>query len=201
MFEAGGSAIGAPVPMHPSFEDRDGAPDVVLAAVPIELVGHLSSVWERPFRAAGADRADVFHLHHLTPQHDAVRRCWPDGAVVAHLHGTELKFLEAVNERVALARSVGTTLAGMPEWVRTQPERDAGSTVRSVNCWEPPVGSTGRTARRGAIGSAGRPMRPIISWSCHPLTGQPPSSCSGSTPSGSRTFPTASTSSSSVPDR
>ena len=73
------SAIGAPVPMHPSYEDREGAPDVLLAAVPAELAEHLSSVWEGPFRAAGADRADVFHLHHLTPQHDAVRRCWPAG--------------------------------------------------------------------------------------------------------------------------
>jgi glycosyltransferase involved in cell wall biosynthesis len=117
-FAVGGSAIGAAVPMHPSFEDRVGAPDVVLAAVPADLVDHLSAVWERPFRAAGADRADVFHLHHLTPQHDVVRRCWPDGAVVAHLHGTEIKFLEAVNERVAFARSVGTTLAGMPDWIR-----------------------------------------------------------------------------------
>ncbi|HET6918375.1 MAG TPA: glycosyltransferase family 4 protein, partial [Jiangellaceae bacterium] len=121
VFAAGGSAIGAPVPMHPSYEDRDGAPDVLLAAVPADVVEHLSSVWQRPFRAAGADRADVFHLHHLTPQHDAVRRWWPEGAVVAHLHGTELKFLEAVDERVAFARSVGTTLAGMPEWAQANP--------------------------------------------------------------------------------
>ena len=104
--------------------------------------GHLSSVWEEPFRAAGADRADVFHLHHLTPQHEAVRRCWPEGAVVAHLHGTEIKFLEAVNDRAALARSVGTTLAGMPEWVcgptrpgvpsSTTPQRELLGTTR----WE-----------------------------------------------------------------
>src|SRR4051812_11586048 len=106
-FGAGGSAVAAPVPMHPSYEDREGAPHVVFSAVPAELAGHLSSVWETPFRAAGADRAQVFHLHHLTPQHDAVARCWPGVAVVAHLHGTEIKFLEAVNERAALARSVG----------------------------------------------------------------------------------------------
>jgi D-inositol-3-phosphate glycosyltransferase len=120
-FGAGRSAICAPVPMHPSFEDREGAPDVVLSAVPPDLAGHLASAWETPFRAAGAGRADVFHLHHLTPQHEAVRRCWPRGAVVAHLHGTELKFLKAVDERAALARSVGTTLAGMPAWARANP--------------------------------------------------------------------------------
>ena len=121
VFAAGGSAISASVPMHPSYEDREDAPDVVFAAVPADLAEHLSSVWETPFRSAGADRAHVFHLHHLTPQHDAVRRRWPRGAVVAHLHGTEIKFLVAVNKRAALARSVGTTLAGMPEWVRANP--------------------------------------------------------------------------------
>src|SRR3954451_25067743 len=118
-FETGGSAIAAAVPMHPSFEDREAAPDGLLAAVPPALAEHLSSVWEPAFRTAGAAQADVFHLHHLTSQHDAVRRCWPDGVVVAHLHGTELKFLQAVNERLAFATSVGTTLAGMPAWTRT----------------------------------------------------------------------------------
>ena len=126
VFEAGGSALATAVPMHPSYEDRDGAPDVLLAAVPIELLGRLSSVWEEPFRAAGADRAEVFHLHHLTPQYEVVRRHWPDGAVVVHLHGTELKFLEAVNDRAALARSLGTTLAGMAEWAGTTPRAGAG---------------------------------------------------------------------------
>jgi len=73
-FAAGRSAIDAPVPMHPSYEVRPGAPDAVLSAVPVGFAEHLASVWETPFRAAGADRSAVFHLHHLTPQHDAVRR-------------------------------------------------------------------------------------------------------------------------------
>ncbi|HEX3393526.1 MAG TPA: glycosyltransferase family 4 protein [Acidimicrobiales bacterium] len=124
VFAAGGSAVGAPVPMHPSYEDREGAPDVVFAAVAPGLVEHLSSVWEPLFEAAGAGRADVVHLHHLTPQHDAVRRRWPDRAVVAHLHGTETKFIEAVSERVGLARSLGTTLAGMPAWVAAHRRAD-----------------------------------------------------------------------------
>src|SRR3954471_20648317 len=33
-FAAGGSAISAPVPLHPSYEDREDAPDVVFSAVP-----------------------------------------------------------------------------------------------------------------------------------------------------------------------
>ena len=116
-FLAGGSAIAAPVPMPPSFEDRADAPDVVLASVPSEFADHLSSVWEGPFAAAGVAEADVAHLHHLTPQFDAVARCWPSVPVVAHLHGTELKFLEAVEERAAVAAALGTTLAGMPALV------------------------------------------------------------------------------------
>ena len=114
-FQAGGSAIAAPVPMHPSFEDREGAPDVLLAAVDPSLVEHLAAVWAAPFEAAGADEATVFHLHHLTPQHDAVARRWPEVPVVAHLHGTELKLLEAIALRADLAATLGTTLAGMPD--------------------------------------------------------------------------------------
>ncbi|MCJ7438897.1 MAG: hypothetical protein MUP97_14190, partial [Acidimicrobiia bacterium] len=66
VFEAGGDAIAAPKPMHPSYEDRAGVPDVVFASVPPELAEHLSAAWDAPLRAAGADHADVLHLHHLT---------------------------------------------------------------------------------------------------------------------------------------
>ncbi len=114
VFEAGGDAIAAPQPMHPSYEDRVGAPDVVLASVPPELVTHLSSVWEAPLQLAGADRADVFHLHHLTPQLEAARRRWPQVPLVAHLHGTELNLMDAITERITLATKLGETLATMP---------------------------------------------------------------------------------------
>jgi len=114
VFEAGGDAIAAPKPMHPSYEDRAGAPDVVFAAVPPERAEHLGAAWEAPLRAAGADHADVFHLHHLTPQLDAAYRWWPQVPLVVHLHGTELKLIEAIGERVALAAALGETLATMP---------------------------------------------------------------------------------------
>ena len=114
-FDAGGSAVAAPVPMHPSYEDREGAPDVVLTAVDPALAEHLAAAWEAPLVAAGADAADVFHLHHLTPQHDVVRRRWPSVPVLAHLHGTELKFVEAAEARAAVATRLGETLATMPE--------------------------------------------------------------------------------------
>jgi glycosyltransferase involved in cell wall biosynthesis len=116
-FEAGGSAVAAPVPMHPSYEDREGAPDVVLSAVDPALERHLAVVWQQPLTDAGAGRADIFHLHHLTPQHDAARARWPHVPLVAHLHGTEIKLVEAIDARRALAARLGRTLSEMPEAV------------------------------------------------------------------------------------
>ena len=113
-FEAGGNAIAAPTPMHPSYEDRADVPDVVLASVDPSLVGHLSTVWEEPFRAAGADQAELFHLHHLTPQFDTARLHWPGVPVVVHLHGTELKLIEGIRQRVAIVAKLDETLTTMP---------------------------------------------------------------------------------------
>ena len=48
--------------------------------------------------------ADVFHLHHLTPQFDAAHRFWPHVPLVAHLHGTELKLIEAIAARGSRSR-------------------------------------------------------------------------------------------------
>ena len=112
-FGAGGDAIAVSPPMHPSYEDRAGVPDVVLASIPPELADHLSNAWLAPLRAAGADHANVFHLHHLTPQLDAVQEQWPHVPLVVHLHGTELKMIEAIDERAALAAAMGETLATM----------------------------------------------------------------------------------------
>ena len=116
-FETGASAVEAPVPMHPSYEDREGAPDPVLAGVDPALADHLASVWEEPFAVVGAEWADLFHLHHLTSQQDAVARRWPHVPLVAHLHGTEIKLIEAIEERAAVAAALDLTLAAMPDAV------------------------------------------------------------------------------------
>ena len=50
----------------------------------------------RALEDAGAADADVLHLHHLTPIHEAAARVAPDVPVVGHLHGTELLMLERI---------------------------------------------------------------------------------------------------------
>jgi glycosyltransferase involved in cell wall biosynthesis len=84
-------------PMHPSYEDRPGAPDPVFAAVDDEAFERHVAAWARALAAAGAARADVLHLHHLTPLHEAAARVAPDVPVLGHLHGTELLMLEEIS--------------------------------------------------------------------------------------------------------
>ncbi len=112
-FRSGDDPLAAPMPLHPSLEDRRGAPDRLFAAVSPELAEHQVRAWEGVLGKAGFDAADVFHLHHLTPLHDAVARRWPDRPLVTHLHGTELKMLDGVARRRAVATALGTDLAGM----------------------------------------------------------------------------------------
>jgi len=85
-------------PMHPSYEDRPGAPDRVFAVVDdAEYEAHVAA-WSRALEKAGAEHADVLHLHHLTPINEAARRVAPEVPVVGHLHGTELLMLERIAE-------------------------------------------------------------------------------------------------------
>ena len=87
--------MAADPPMHPSYEDRPGAPDRVFAALDDAAYEHHVAAWARILAAAGAARADVLHLHHLTPLNAAAERVAPGVPVVGHLHGTELMMLEA----------------------------------------------------------------------------------------------------------
>ena len=83
-------------PMHPSFEDRVGAPDRVFANVDDETYEHLVEAWIGHLERAGAADADLLHLHHLTPINEAAARAFPDKPVVGHLHGTELLMLREI---------------------------------------------------------------------------------------------------------
>jgi glycosyltransferase involved in cell wall biosynthesis len=85
-------------PMHPSYEDRPGADDVVFATVDDAAYEAHVEAWSRALERAGAADADLLHLHHLTPIHEAAARVAPDVPVVGHLHGTELLMLERIAE-------------------------------------------------------------------------------------------------------
>ena len=83
-------------PMHPSFEDRPGAPDRVFAKVGDDTYEHLVAAWQTALAEAGAADADLLHLNHLTPMHEAAMRSFPDVPRIGHLHGTELLMLRDI---------------------------------------------------------------------------------------------------------
>ena len=83
-------------PFHPSYEDREGAPDAVFARLDEAAYERQVDAWARALADAGAAEADVLHLHHLTPLNEAAARVAPNVPVVGHLHGTELLMLEAI---------------------------------------------------------------------------------------------------------
>jgi glycosyltransferase involved in cell wall biosynthesis len=89
------SSLGS-APLHPSFEDRPGAPDRVFAMLDdLDYERHVRA-WSRELVDAGAREADVLHLHHLTPLNEAAARIAPHVPVVGQLHGTELLMLEQI---------------------------------------------------------------------------------------------------------
>jgi glycosyltransferase involved in cell wall biosynthesis len=98
------AALEAPDPMladppfHPSYEDRPGAPDAIMCSLDDERYERQVAAWAPALAAAGAARADVLHVHHLTPLNEAALRVAPEVPVVGHLHGTELLMLEEVAE-------------------------------------------------------------------------------------------------------
>jgi glycosyltransferase involved in cell wall biosynthesis len=83
-------------PMHPSFEDRPGAPDRVFAKVDDATYEHLVAAWQGALAEAGAGDADLLHLNHLTPMHEAAIRAFPEVPRVGHLHGTEVLMLNEI---------------------------------------------------------------------------------------------------------
>ncbi|MEA2312535.1 MAG: glycogen synthase [Solirubrobacteraceae bacterium] len=83
-------------PMHPSYEDRPGAADRIMAALDDPTFEHQVAAWGRALQDAGAATADVLHLHHLTPINEAAARVAPGVPVVGHVHGTELLMLDAI---------------------------------------------------------------------------------------------------------
>jgi glycosyltransferase involved in cell wall biosynthesis len=103
-------------PMHPSYEDRPGAPDRVFAALGDDAYERQVAAWCRALRSARAAEADVLHLHHLTPLNEAAARTAPGVPVVGHLHGTELLMLEAIEADPARWPHAAAWAARMRRW-------------------------------------------------------------------------------------
>ncbi len=99
---AGGDPLDQPVPFHPSFEDRHGAPDRIYAKVSDGLFERQVDAWAAALARAGLAGASVAHLHHLTPINEAVQRLRPDLPQVVSLHGTEMLMLEAIDRGEAM---------------------------------------------------------------------------------------------------
>jgi glycosyltransferase involved in cell wall biosynthesis len=85
-------------PMHPSYEDRAGAPDQCFARVDDACYREHVEAWMEALLEAEADSFDVLLLNHLTPLNEAAARVAPGIPIVGHLHGTELMLLEQIDE-------------------------------------------------------------------------------------------------------
>lgn len=98
-------------PMHPSYEDRPGAPDRIIAGLDDRAAHHLTSEWTRILGAPGVlEGIEVAHMHHLTPAHAAIAALAPELPIVTHLHGTELLMLEQADR--------GSSWAHEEQWRR-----------------------------------------------------------------------------------
>ena len=92
-FDKGQDPMAAPVPFHPSFEDRPGVPDRVFASLDDDVYHRQVAVWQSLLERVGLP--DLYHIHHLSHVNDAVAAVG-DRPTVVHLHGTELKMLAEI---------------------------------------------------------------------------------------------------------
>ena len=93
----GDDPMDAPFPMHPSYEERGGVPDRSFPRVSPEQGARMVAAWSQLIAGSASLRcARILHLHHLTPIHEAAAAVMPDVPIVTHLHGTELKMLDAI---------------------------------------------------------------------------------------------------------
>lgn len=103
----------APVPFHPSYEDRGTCPDSLFSAVAPAAADHLTRAWTRHLTAHRSTRPDVLHLHHLSHLQTSARAAYADVPRITTLHGTELKLVDAMAQRIRLTRRTGYSLADL----------------------------------------------------------------------------------------
>lgn len=113
-YEEGLDPMAAPMPMHPSYEDRPGIPDRIFTAVSPALAAHSTKAWTDLIRRE-MPPFDVAHLHHLTPIADAMYAAAPKTPVVTHLHGTELNMLDVAVRLEGIATFLGTSFGEMAD--------------------------------------------------------------------------------------
>jgi len=92
-FEDGRDPMAAPVPIHPSFEDRPGVPDRVFASLDDREYHRQVAVWRSLLESV--EEPDLYHVHHLSHVNDAIAAV-SDRPTVVHLHGTEMKMLAEI---------------------------------------------------------------------------------------------------------
>ena len=92
-FEDGRDPMAAPVPIHPSFEDRPGVPDRVFASLDDDEYHRQVAAWRSLLDTV--DEPDLYHVHHLSHVNDAIAAV-SDRPIVVHLHGTEMKMLAGI---------------------------------------------------------------------------------------------------------
>src|SRR5262245_13124177 len=104
---------------QPSYEDRPDAPDRVFASADDIVFERLVETWAGQLERAGAGRADILHLHHLTPINEAAERAFPEVPRVGHLHGTELLMLGEIEAGPPPGWDHAARWAGrMRDWAR-----------------------------------------------------------------------------------
>ena len=65
-------------PMHPSYEEREGVPDRSFPSVSPRQGERIAAAWARLIAgSAELRRAQIVHLHHLTPMHEAAATVLP----------------------------------------------------------------------------------------------------------------------------
>jgi glycosyltransferase involved in cell wall biosynthesis len=119
-FARGDDPMDAPFPMQPSYEKREGVPDRSFTLVSPQQGERMVAAWSRLIAASPElRRAGVLHLHHVTPIHRAASDVLPDVPIVTHLHGTELKMLQAIADPdVELGPHADWWAGRMREWAR-----------------------------------------------------------------------------------
>ncbi|WP_328955080.1 glycosyltransferase family 4 protein [Kitasatospora purpeofusca] len=125
-FVAGKDSQAGPRPFHPSYEDRSmpgrRCPDPMFSATAPPAAARLANAWTAHLRGRSTS-PDVLHLHHLSHLQTAARRAYPHTPRVTTLHGTEMKQLQGIRERLALAEHLQTTVDALA--ITLDPDRPA----------------------------------------------------------------------------